>query len=176
MMVKDVNWWLMALAFVLGLALTVAFTVRRVKREVPVTHRVTPAASATSRAGPDLDGRGPRVGVTDVDVPKVGVRGSDVDLPDVELSEHGLDVDKGTAAAGAAAAGAAAAEFGGQSGSESGTAELAAVGGEPYGPGSARARADGAGPVGWKIKGDENVMRYFKPVVQADNRPCLVPR
>lgn len=33
---SDVNWWLMALAFVLGLVLTLALTLRRVKREVPV--------------------------------------------------------------------------------------------------------------------------------------------
>jgi uncharacterized membrane protein ArfC len=33
---NDVNWWLMALAFVLGLALTPAFVIRRVVREVPV--------------------------------------------------------------------------------------------------------------------------------------------
>jgi uncharacterized membrane protein ArfC len=30
---SDVNWWLMALAFVLGLVSTFALTVRRVKRE-----------------------------------------------------------------------------------------------------------------------------------------------
>jgi uncharacterized membrane protein ArfC len=34
--VSDVNWWLMALAFVLGFALTLAMTVRWVRREVPV--------------------------------------------------------------------------------------------------------------------------------------------
>ncbi|WP_175616141.1 hypothetical protein [Mycobacterium sp. GA-1841] len=33
---SDVNWWLMALSFVLGLVLTLALTLRRVKREVPV--------------------------------------------------------------------------------------------------------------------------------------------
>jgi uncharacterized membrane protein affecting hemolysin expression len=32
----DLNWWLMALSFVCGLALTLALTVRRVKREVPL--------------------------------------------------------------------------------------------------------------------------------------------
>ncbi|BBZ12271.1 channel accessory protein ArfC [Mycobacterium branderi] len=32
----DPNWWLMVLSFVLGLALTFALTVRRVKREVPL--------------------------------------------------------------------------------------------------------------------------------------------
>jgi len=33
---NDVNWWLMAAAFLLGLLLTLAFMVRRIKREVPV--------------------------------------------------------------------------------------------------------------------------------------------
>ncbi len=35
-----VNCWLMGLSFLLGLLLTFAFTIRRVKREVPVS--VTP--------------------------------------------------------------------------------------------------------------------------------------
>ena len=33
---SDVNWWLMALAFALGVLLTLAFMIRRVTREVPV--------------------------------------------------------------------------------------------------------------------------------------------
>ena len=36
-MMQDVNWWLMALASVLGLALTFALMIRRVTREVPIT-------------------------------------------------------------------------------------------------------------------------------------------
>jgi uncharacterized membrane protein ArfC len=32
----DINWWLMVLSFVCGLALTLALMVRRVKREVPI--------------------------------------------------------------------------------------------------------------------------------------------
>ena len=32
-----VNWWLIGLAFVLGLLLTFALTIRRVTREVPVS-------------------------------------------------------------------------------------------------------------------------------------------
>lgn len=35
-MVDDVNWWLMALSFLLGLVLTFAFMIRRVTREVPI--------------------------------------------------------------------------------------------------------------------------------------------
>lgn len=50
---SDVNWWLMVLAFVLGLALTLALTVRRVKREVPVYGALgrRPATGGTAAAG-----------------------------------------------------------------------------------------------------------------------------
>ena len=46
---RDVNWWLMILAFLLGLLLTLAMMIRRVTREVPVTHAVS-AAVATAAA------------------------------------------------------------------------------------------------------------------------------
>jgi hypothetical protein len=36
----ELNWWLMALAFLLGLLLTSAMMIRRVTREVPVTGAV----------------------------------------------------------------------------------------------------------------------------------------
>jgi len=39
----DVNWWLMTLAFLLGLALTFALMIRKVTREVPVTRTVSAA-------------------------------------------------------------------------------------------------------------------------------------
>ncbi len=57
----DVNWWLMALSFLLGLLLTLAFTVRRVTREVPIYAAL---------------GRGPKVEVRkpDVDVQKPVVK------------------------------------------------------------------------------------------------------
>jgi hypothetical protein len=41
---RDVNGWLMALAFVLGLLLTFAMMIRRVTREVPITHTVSAKA------------------------------------------------------------------------------------------------------------------------------------
>ena len=37
----DLNWWLMALAFLLGLVLTLALMIRKVTREVPITHTVS---------------------------------------------------------------------------------------------------------------------------------------
>jgi uncharacterized membrane protein ArfC len=61
---SDVNWWLMALAFVLGLVLTLAFTVRRVKREVPEYAgagggAATQARSLTGQAEVDTSGAAP---------------------------------------------------------------------------------------------------------------------
>jgi uncharacterized membrane protein ArfC len=48
----DVNWWLIALAFVLGLLLTFALTIRRVTREVPVSSSTRAAtAGGGSAAG-----------------------------------------------------------------------------------------------------------------------------
>jgi uncharacterized membrane protein ArfC len=42
----DVNWWLIALAFALGLVLTFALTIRRVTREMPVGGAAGEAAGA----------------------------------------------------------------------------------------------------------------------------------
>jgi hypothetical protein len=44
----DVNWWLMSLAFLLGLLLTLAMMIRRVTREVPVTHALAATAVAAT--------------------------------------------------------------------------------------------------------------------------------
>jgi hypothetical protein len=51
---RDVNWWLMALAFVLGLLLTFAMMIRRVTREVPVTHMVSAGVKAPHLGKPDI--------------------------------------------------------------------------------------------------------------------------
>ena len=45
---RDVNWWMMALAFALGLLLTFAMMIRKVTREVPVTHTVSAATTAAT--------------------------------------------------------------------------------------------------------------------------------
>lgn len=52
-----VQWWLIALAFVLGFVLTSALTIRRVKREVPVATSAgarsdTPTAAAAAAGAP----------------------------------------------------------------------------------------------------------------------------
>ena len=47
---KDVNWWLMALAALTGLAVTFALTVRKVTREVPVTRTISAAVRSAGAA------------------------------------------------------------------------------------------------------------------------------
>jgi hypothetical protein len=48
---QDVNWWLMALAFLLGLVLTFFLVVGRVKREVPEYATLGAGAAAGGAAG-----------------------------------------------------------------------------------------------------------------------------
>jgi uncharacterized membrane protein ArfC len=50
---QHVNWWLMALAFLLGVVLTSFLTIRRVKREVPEN---ASGAGAADAAGADAAG------------------------------------------------------------------------------------------------------------------------
>jgi hypothetical protein len=51
---RDVNWWLMTLSFLLGLVLTLALTIRKVTREVPVTHTVAATVTAPAVKVPDV--------------------------------------------------------------------------------------------------------------------------
>ena len=50
-MMPELNWWLMALAFLLGLLLTFAMMIRRVTREVP-TGRAPAAADSSIEESP----------------------------------------------------------------------------------------------------------------------------
>jgi uncharacterized membrane protein ArfC len=84
-MMHDVNWWLMALSFVLGLVITLLFMIRRVTREVPIYAAL---------------GRGPKV---DVRKPDVEVRKPDVEVRKPDLNAPAVAATAATAAAGAAA-------------------------------------------------------------------------
>ena len=130
---NDVNWWLMALAFVLGLALTLAFMIRRVVREVPVY------GAAGASAAANLVGTKPKA------------TEADVDLPDAELPKASAS---GTGAVAAGAAGVAgAAKLVGSRGSGAGDEE-------PYGAGSLRLAAGADAPAGYTIKANEDSMLY----------------
>ncbi|OCB08187.1 hypothetical protein A5717_29645 [Mycolicibacterium porcinum] len=168
---SDVNWWLMALAFVLGLVLTLALTLRRVKREVPVYGALgrrpdVPAASGGAAA--KATGSGTAGGATAVaddattKLPKVGSG----DEPTTQLPKVA-----GAAAAGAAAAGAAgAAKFASGGGAHEAADDAAEGAGDdvkvveetPYGAGSIRVSGAGT-PTGYLIKGNEDSMLYHSP-------------
>ncbi|OBI64796.1 MULTISPECIES: hypothetical protein [Mycolicibacterium] len=158
---SDVNWWLMALAFVLGLVLTLALTLRRVKREVPVY------GALGRRPEPAAAGGGTAAAATAVadepttKLPKVGTG----DEPTTKLPKA---TSAGAAAAGAAAAGAAgAAAFASGGGAheaaeDSAGEDVKVVEETPYGAGSVRVSGAGT-PTGYLIKGNEDSMLYHSP-------------
>jgi uncharacterized membrane protein ArfC len=102
-----VNWWLMALAFGIGLVLTAAFTIRRVPGEVPVDP----------------------VGVGEVESDVVEPEAVEPEAIEPEVVEPEPDEPSS----------------------------------DPHGPGSARPNADGTGPQGWMVKGNEESKLYHSP-------------
>ena len=169
----NVNCWLLALAFLLGLALTLAFMLRRVKREVPEYGTGSGSAGLTGSAA---GVKAPKVDRPDVDlptakVPKIsgggavaagaaGVVGGaaaaklvgssgDVDAPTAKVPKvDAPDVDLPDVSGGAAG-GVAAAKLVGSGGDS-----------EPYGAGSLRLAGGAAAPSGYAIKGNEDSMLY----------------
>lgn len=156
---NDVNWWLMALAFVLGLVLTLALTLRRVKREVPVYGALGRRPDAAAKGGTaaaatavadDATTRLPRAGAVDEPTTK---------LPKVTSA--------GAAAAGAAAAGAAGAAKltsggGAHEAADADGVDVDVVEETTYGVGSVRVSGAGT-PTGYLIKGNEDSMLYHSP-------------
>ncbi|MDT5077268.1 MAG: putative rane protein ArfC [Mycobacterium sp.] len=133
----NVNCWLLALAFLLGLVITLAFLLRRVKREVPEYGSGSGAAGLT---GSSAGLKAPKVDLPDVDTPTAKV-------PKIS---GGSAVAAGAAGAVGGAAAAKLVDSGGDSGKDS----------EPYGAGSLRLAAGAVAPSGWTIKGNEDSMLY----------------
>ncbi|SUA04627.1 Conserved exported or membrane protein of uncharacterised function [Mycolicibacterium fortuitum] len=159
---SDVNWWLMALAFVLGLVLTLALTLRRVKREVPVYGALGRRPEPTAAAGGGTAAAA--TAVADEPTTKLPKAGTG-DEPTTKLPKA---TSAGAAAAGAAAAGAAgAAAFASGGGAheaaeDSAGEDVKVVEETPYGAGSVRVSGAGT-PAGYLIKGNEDSMLYHSP-------------
>lgn len=159
---SDVNWWLMALAFVLGLVLTLALTLRRVKREVPVYGALGRRPEPTAAAGGGTAAAA--TAVADEPTTKLPKAGTG-DEPTTKLPKA---TSAGAAAAGAAAAGAAgAAAFASGGGAheaaeDSAGEDIKVVEETPYGAGSVRVSGAGT-PAGYLIKGNEDSMLYHSP-------------
>ncbi|OBK54788.1 hypothetical protein [Mycolicibacterium fortuitum] len=162
MTMSDVNWWLMALAFVLGLVLTLALTLRRVKREVPVYGALGRRPEPTAAAGGGTAAAA--TAVADEPTTKLPKAGTG-DEPTTKLPKA---TSAGAAAAGAAAAGAAgAAAFASGGGAHEAAEDSAGenvkvVEETPYGAGSVRVSGAGT-PAGYLIKGNEDSMLYHSP-------------
>lgn len=93
---NNVNWWLMALSFVLGLVLTLALTVRRVKREVPVYGALgrrpeTGGGAATLTGADDATTRLPKVGTPGAAAAGVAAAGGAAAAGAAKLSGRGTD-------------------------------------------------------------------------------------
>ena len=131
---RDVNWWLMGLAFLLGLLLTLALTIRKVTREVPVNHTV-----AATIPKPDLGKVAGAVTATGATAAagaaaKLHVAADRVEKKVVEVEKKVVRVDEKVEHV---------------------------LEKEPYGTGSIRVSARTAAPVGYTIKGDKDTGRYF---------------
>lgn len=154
---SDVNWWLMALAFVLGLVLTLALTLRRVKREVPVYGALGRRPEPTAAAGGGTAAAA--TAVADEPTTKLPKAGTG-DEPTTKLPKA---TSAGAAAAGAAGAAAFASGGGAHEAAEDSAGEDVKVVEEtPYGAGSVRVSGAGT-PAGYLIKGNEDSMLYHSP-------------
>lgn len=157
----DVNWWLMVLAFLLGLLLTFAMMIRRVTREVPVTHTVSAgiraphvkeaaaAATATAAAaGAALHGAAEKV-EKHVDAVEKRVE-KHVDAVGKHVEKHVDAVEKHVEHA-----------------EKKVHTAVQNLRGEdileaaPYGSGSIRVTSRKVGPAGYTIKGDKDTGRFF---------------
>ena len=164
---NDVNWWLMALAFVLGLVLTLALTLRRVKREVPVYGALGRRPDASSTGGTAAAAKGgtssAATAVADDATTRLPRAGA-VDEPTTKLPKA---TSAGAAAAGAAAVGAAGAAKltsggGAHEAADADGVDVDVVEETPYGVGSVRVSGAGT-PTGYLIKGNEDSMLYHSP-------------
>lgn len=155
---NTVNWWLMALAFVLGLLLTFVTAVRRVKREVPI-QRAAGLAGATARLDGGESPTEPRASESARAVPGGDAPGgypikvNDDETAETVAAEDDLTTTSVSArTAGAAGAAGTAATFAGSTSED-----------RPYGVGSVRVEAGTNAPQGYTVKGNENSMLYHTP-------------
>lgn len=151
-MTGNVHWWLVGLAFALGMLLTFTLMIRPVKDQLPqrkssaVPRR--PAQKVVARKGAPAK---------KIPAAKKTPR---PETPDADpAATHEIAPAKVTSAQ--------------QVSDATESAEQTAVTGEtspqspvrfaPYGPGSARAGADGSGPEGWLVKGRTDTRLYYTP-------------
>jgi uncharacterized membrane protein ArfC len=131
-----VHWWLFALSFFIGLALTVTLLVKG--KPGPVSESPT-TKIAVAKDPPTAKIRAPREAPT-TKIP-VAKEAPTAKIPGAkETPTTKIPVAK-----------------------ETPTQKIPVVPFAPYGPGSARAGAEGAGPAGWLVKGRSDTRLYYTP-------------
>jgi hypothetical protein len=138
-----VNWCLVAVAFALGFLLTLAFMVRRVKREVPVYASAGGGATAATLTG----SAGVKASAGAASAPKVAAEpDAGLDKPTAVIRTADADLDKPTAVI--------------KTVDVEDSVDTDAEPEAPYGVGSVRLVGGAAPPSGWEIKGNEDSMLY----------------
>ena len=149
----DVNWWLMTLAFLLGLLLTLALTIRKVTREVPLAHAVSAVVRKPHLDKPDLAKAAPAAVAAGAAATlhgaakKVEKKADKVEKKVAEKVEKVADkVDKVQRTVVEKV---------------DRIREGDIIEAAPYGSGSIRVSARRVAPAGYTIKGDKDTGRYF---------------
>ena len=146
-MTDQVHWWLVGLAFGLGMVLTFTLAVRPVKYQLPVGAPARGAVRAVAKPKRSPAKKTAAAKKTPAAKKPVGkkkvVTKEPVAKQITEVKESPEEHLPHPA--------------------EPLMAQLPKVPFAPYGPGSARAGADGSGPVGWLVKGRSDTRLYYTP-------------
>ena len=176
---QNLNWWLMALAFILGFVAFLLLTVRKVTREVPVSRTVSAAvgggakvaaaaaagatAAKLTAGGEEPYGSGSLRLAAGAVVPSgYTIKGNEDSMlyHTTESPWYKQTIAEVWFNAESAAQRAGFTRWDAKDKGASGVAKLADAPAGPYGKGSAKAGAGGSGPEGWTIKGNEDSMLY----------------
>jgi uncharacterized membrane protein ArfC len=143
-----VHWWLFALSFFIGLGLTFALLARPVKHQVP-------ERTSTGRSGAESESPTTKIRVAKEPTTtkiRVAKEPTTTKIPVAkETPTTKIPVAKDTPTTKIPVA------------TETPTMKIPVVPYPPYGPGSARAGAEGSGPAGWLVKGRSDTRLYYTP-------------
>ena len=155
-MISHVHWWLFALSFALGMVLTFALTLRSFKRQVPVGTAAGQSEPATTKISSDVD---PPTSVIPVETEPptamipVGKDAPTTKIPVAKASPPTTKIPAPKRPPTKRPPGA----------KGSPTRKIPVVAYASFGPGSARADAQGNGPSGWLGKGRSDTRLYYTP-------------
>jgi hypothetical protein len=163
----NVNWWLMTLAFLLGLLLTLAMMIRKVTREVPEGRTLTASATVPKVKIPEVTKAAGVAAATGLAAKKVAEKVEKVEKKvDTDVHKFGAKVDAKLDKVDAKLD-----KIDAKVDTKIGKVEKVVtekavkvehvLEHDPYGKGSIRVTRGTAAPAGYTIKGDKDTGRYF---------------